>query len=136
MKRIFYALGIFVMIGFASCKSASSFDTPNDLRNITGTLYLTNGKSYHGKLIINTDAAFSSPVKLIPDGEKDAMKFNFGDVDHYEMRGETYVLKNVRSGLNIGHSYSFMKRLTKADSRIQMFEVVKVFTSTDRYGST
>jgi hypothetical protein len=136
MNRILHALAFLAVVSFTACKSATSFDTPNELRNITGTLHLTNGKSYRGKLIINTNAAFSSPVRLIPDGEKESMKFDLGEVDYYETRGETYVLKNVRGALNIGRNFSFMKRLTKADSRIQMFEDLQVSTSTDRNGST
>jgi hypothetical protein len=119
----------FVSLIFASCRSASSFESPNSLRNISGTLHLTNGKTVDGKLIINTENPFGSPVKLVMDGEKKPQKYNLHDVEGYEIRGEYYELKEVKGGLSFGRNFSFMKRLTPKDSRIHLYENMEKVTS-------
>lgn len=111
-----------IFISLIGCKASSYLESPNSLRNITGTLYLTNGKTVNGKLIINTDNILGTPIKVYAKGEKEAMKFGIYDVKGYEMRGSYYALKEIRQGINLGRNYSFMKRLTKEDSRIHLYE--------------
>lgn len=131
MKR-FLPLIVVIALLFASCKSASFFESPNSLRNITGKLYLTNGKTVEGKLVISTDNFMGSPVKLFIPGEKKPQKYNLLDVKAYETRGELYVLKEVRGGgLSLGRNYSFMKRLTPEDSRIHLYENMEKVTTTN-----
>lgn len=125
-----------VILLFASCKSASFFETPNSLRNIDGKLFLTNGRTVEGKLVVNSRNVLGSEVKVYVHGEKKPQKYNLLDVDAYEIRGEYYELKEVKGGLSLGRNMSFMKRLTPADSRIHLFESTEKNTSTSRNGAT
>ena len=121
LKYYLPALSLFLFT-LVACKSYTYLESPNSLRNITGTLHLTNGKTEEGKLIINTGISFGHSIKVFADGDKQAMKFDIHLVKGYEMRGNYYALKNIREGLHFGKNYSFMKRLTPADSRIHLYE--------------
>jgi hypothetical protein len=118
-----------ILIAFSACRSAASFDSPNSLRNINGKLFLTNGRTAEGKLVVNTNNAFGSEVKLFLPGEKKPQKYELHDVEGYEIRGQYYELKEIKGGISIGKRWSFMKRLTPADSRIHLYENMEENTS-------
>jgi hypothetical protein len=106
------------------------FDTPNNLKNMPATLYLVNGRSYQGKLVVHTNKYSSTAVKMYTEGDKKPMNFSIVDVKGYQFRNDYYELKEVRGGIRLGKEYSFMKRLTKEDSRIHLYEnTTKVTTS-------
>jgi hypothetical protein len=119
-----------VFILFSACKSASSFESPNSLRNISGTLFLTNGKTVEGKLIVSTENTLGSPVKVYVGDEKKPQKFNLQEVEGYEIRNQYYELKEIRGGISFGKRFSFMKRLTPKDSRIHLYENMEEHTNT------
>lgn len=123
-------IGAILLMVFASCKSITSFESPNSLRNMTGTLFLTNGKSVDGKLVIEMGNFFGSAVKIYADGEKDAMKFNLGEVEGYRIRNDYYFLKEKKGGIGLGRRLSFMKRLTSENSRIHLYEDREKITET------
>jgi hypothetical protein len=50
------------------------------------------------------------------------MRFSLAEVKGYQLRNDYYELKEVRGGIRLGKEYSFMKRLTKDDSRIHLYE--------------
>jgi hypothetical protein len=131
MKRNLLVALIALMF-FYSCGSITSFESPNSLRNMTGTLFLTNGKSIDGKLVIQMGNLFSSDVKIYADGEKDAMKFNLGEVEGYRIRNDYYFLKERKGGISLGKQLSFMKRLTPENSRIHLFENMEKVTETTK----
>lgn len=113
----------FATLFITGCKSITSFESPNELRNIQGTLYLKNGKKESGKLVIQTENTLGNPVKVLRNGDKDYMKFKLLEVEGYEVRGEYYALKEVRNqNINIGRTYAFMKQVTMPDSKIQLYE--------------
>jgi hypothetical protein len=124
--KSFVCLPLFVfLLLMQSCRTLSYFESPNNLRNMEGTLYLQNGKSYSGKLIIETENAFSRPVRLYVAGERKPMQFKLADVKAYQMRDQLYELKEIREALSIGPRRYFMRRLTLASSRIHLFEFLK-----------
>ncbi len=128
MKRLLPLL--IVVVVFSSCKSMAYFDTPNDLKNMLATLYLTNGRSYKGKLVVHTNKYSATAVKMYLEGERKPMNFSIAEVKGYQFRNDYYELKEVRGGLRLGKEYSFMKRLTKDDSKIYLYEnTTKVTTS-------
>lgn len=131
MKRKILLLAFFAVL-LCSCGSVSSFESPNNLRNLSGTLYLTNGKTIDGRLTIQMGNLFSSDVKIYADGDKDAMKFNIGEVQGYRLRGNYYALKEIRGGINFGKRYSFMKQITKDASRINLYESINKVEETSR----
>lgn len=135
MQRILLSAVVITFL-FTSCGSISSFESPNSLRNMTGTLFLANGKSVDGKLVIQTGNMFSSDVKIYADGEKEAMKFKLDEVEGYRIRNEYYSLKEKKGGIALGRRLSFMKRLTPENSRIHLFEDVERVSETSRAGGS
>lgn len=95
------------------------------------TLYLTNGRTYTGKLGVRISNFSNSAVRMYLEGEKRPMNFSIMDVKGYELRNTYYELKEVRGGIRIGKEYSFMKKLTKNDSRIHLFENTEKHTTSN-----
>lgn len=122
---------LIIAIVFSSCKSMAYFDTPNDLKNMPATLYLVNGRSYKGKLVVHTNKYSATAVKMYLDGEKKPMNFSIAEVKGYQFRNDYYELKEVRGGIRLGREYSFMKRLTKDGSRIHLYENTTKVTSSN-----
>ena len=118
-----------ITLMLTSCKTASYFDTPDNIRNMEGTLFLKNGRSVDGKITINSVAFSSSAVKVYTPGDKKPMQFRRDDVTGYQMRNDYFALQQIRGGISFGGQYSFMKRLTPADSRIQLFEQTEKVSS-------
>lgn len=108
-----------------SCKSFSYFESANNLRNVEGTLHLQNGRSYTGKLIVNTDNVFGSPLKLYEAGDKKPMRFDLHDVKSYAVNGHHYEAKEISEPLSIGRRLLFMKRLTPEGSRLHLYELLR-----------
>lgn len=135
MKRFIPLMAAIVLI--ASCKTAS-FETPNSLRYMPGKLYLTNGRTVEGKLVVNTNNSLGSAVKIYLDGEKKPQRYDLHDIEAYQIRGEYFELKEIKGGFSIGRNMSFMKRLTPADSRIHLYENTEknTSTSTNRNGTS
>lgn len=115
-----------------SCAGLSSFESPNSLRNMTGTLFLTNGKAVDGRLVIQVGSLFGSDVKVYAEGDKKPMNFNLGDVQGYNLRGDYYALKEKKGSFGVGKRLSFMKRLTPADSRIHLYEEMEKVTESTK----
>ncbi|MBO9683431.1 MAG: hypothetical protein J7502_12315, partial [Flavisolibacter sp.] len=107
---------------FSSCRSISFFETPNALRNIPAILHLVNGRSYQGNLIVHTSKHSNSAVKLYTEDDKKPMRFGIHHIKGYELRNQHYELKEIKGGIRLGKEYSFMKRLTKENSRIHLYE--------------
>ena len=131
MKRNLW-LSLLSLIVLGSCMSVTSFESPNSLQHMTGTLFLRNGKSIDGKLVIQMGNTFGSDVKIFADGEKDAMKFGLGEVEGYRIRGDYYFLKEKKGGIALGRRLSFMKRLTPEASRIHLFEDIEKVSETSK----
>jgi hypothetical protein len=123
--RVFYLGFLLAITLLFSCRTLSYFESPNNLRNIEGTLYLRNGKTYKGKLIIETENAFSAPVRLFASEERKPMQFRLADVKSFQVGNNLYELKEMRDGINLGRRLYFMKRLTPEASRIHLFEFSK-----------
>jgi hypothetical protein len=102
------------------------------LRNITGTLFLTNGKSVDGKLVVQMGNMFGGVIKIYTEGDKNAMQFNVEEVEGYRIRNDYYDLKELKGGVRLGKKLSFMKRLTPARSRIYLYEYIDKVTETNR----
>lgn len=108
-----------------SCRSISYFETPNALRNLPATVYLLNGRTYHGNLIVHTNRFSNSAVKLYTEGDKRPMRFGLHHIKGYELKNDYYELKEVKGSFHLVKEYSFMKRLTKANSKIHLYENLK-----------
>lgn len=124
----FYGLILFVLLGSVSCRTLSYYSSPNSLRNIDGTLYLRNGKSITGKLIVQTDNVLGSPVKLFMNGDERPMQFSLSSVRAFTIGAETYELKEIKDGLPLGRQLFFMRRMTPEDGRIRLYEHMQKHT--------
>ncbi len=113
---------IAIMITLASCKSAAWFETPNDVSNINGTLYLVNGEKLEGKLSV--DDGWADGVRLYVPGENKARRYPLHEVKGYQMRSDYYELKEVKDGTSFSRRFRlhFMRRLTPENSRIHLYE--------------
>ncbi|MFI5128728.1 MAG: hypothetical protein ACHQFX_02005 [Chitinophagales bacterium] len=120
----------------ASCKTAAYFETPNDLSYISGTLYLSNGRSLDGKISVSEGG--NGVVKIYLPGEKKAQKYVFAEVEGYKIRNEYYELKEIRDGGSFSNRYRlhFMKRLTPDDSKMHLYEYLDEETSYSGYRRT
>jgi hypothetical protein len=83
---------------------------------------------YQGHLIVHTNRHSNSAVKLYTEGDKKPMRFGVHHVKGYQLRNEYYELKEVKGNLSLFKEYSFMKRLTKEDSKIHLYEHTKKIT--------
>lgn len=135
MRKILYT-SIAATILLASCRSSSYFTTPNNLRNMEGTLYLDNGKAVDGKLVIHTESFMNTGVRVYQEGEKKPMRFPLSDIRAYSLRQDYYALKEIEGGFPMGKKVSFMKRLTGENSRIHLFEHTEKKTHTGPNNTT
>lgn len=121
-----------VTIILTSCKTASYFDSPNDLSYISGTLYLNNGRTIDGKLTV--DDGYNGRVKIFLPGEKKPQRYDYTEVEGFMIRNEYYELKEIRDGgaLSRRYRFHFMKRLTPESSKIHLYEYLD--RSTTRTG--
>ncbi|MGZ8537590.1 MAG: hypothetical protein ACXWV9_04960 [Flavisolibacter sp.] len=110
-----------ISVLFLSCRS-SYFNSPNDLRYMEGTVFLNNGKTIDGKISVNSSGFLSSPLKVYTEEEKKPMQFPLRDIKSYRIRNDYFDLKNIRGGISVGQHAVFMRRLTKEDSRIHLYE--------------
>ncbi|MBB1284197.1 hypothetical protein HRH25_07425 [Flavisolibacter sp. BT320] len=94
-----------------------------------GTLYLHDGKTIDGKLVIETENIFGSKVKMYTAEDRKPMQFSLSQVRGYAMGENEYELKEIREGLSIGKRQFFMKRLTPLNSRIHLYEFSKKETA-------
>ena len=134
MSKILLSMAVIILMN--SCRSLSYFQTPNDLRNISGKLFLTNGETIDGKLIISRNDFIGKEIKVYTPGHKAPLKYDLFDIKGYEVRGQYYELKEIRGSIALHSNYSFMKRLTKPDSKIQLFENTERITSTANNSTT
>jgi hypothetical protein len=121
---------LFLIITFfiSACRSISYFETPNAVRNLPATLYLANGRSYHGDLSVHTNRHSKSAVKLYTEGDKKPMRLGLHHVRGYQLKNDYYELKEIKGNLSFFKEYSFMKRLTKEDSKVHLYEHTKKIT--------
>lgn len=56
------------------------------------------------------------------------MRFGIHHVKGYELRNQYYELKEVKGHFHLFKEFSFMKRLTRQDSKIHLYETTKKIT--------
>lgn len=131
------SIAIYCLLLFSSCQSVY-FKTPNDLRNMNGTVYLTNGKTVEGRIIVNAKNLFGGKVKVYEEGDRKPMQFSVHDVKGYSVRGSYFALKEIRTSnpLQFGKNHSFLKRLSPEQSLMHLYEGLEESTSKNSDGST
>lgn len=56
------------------------------------------------------------------------MRFGIHHVKAYQLKNDYFELKELKGGLSLFKEYSFMKRLTRQDSKIHLYEHTKKIT--------
>jgi hypothetical protein len=116
-----YLLLAVIAVTSLSCTPTASFNSPNDITYITGTIYLSNGNTVEGKLSVDD---WSGYVRVYLQGERKPQRYKLSEVDGYKIRNEYYELKEIKDGgaLSRKYRFHFMKRLTPDNSKLQLYE--------------
>lgn len=121
-----------------SC-SRSSFTTVNNMRNIQGTVYLKNGRVVEGEISTSLENSFSrsQSIRFTPRNGGRELRVKIDELEGISLRNEYYVPKLIDEGFFSGDRMLFVKRITRADSRIQMYELHKRrrTNNNDRFGT-
>src|SRR5262245_39949656 len=117
-----YLAVVLASMTILSCKTAS-FDSPNQLMYMSGTLYLANGQSLEGRLSVNDGWG----VKIYLPGEKRPQHYSYSEVEAYKIRNDYFERKEIRDGASLSRSfrYKFMRRLTPDKSKIGLYEYLE-----------
>lgn len=133
MKQIIITLAaILTTVFHSNCNTPSHFITPNEIRNISSTIFLNDGTQLHGKLIITTNLWGKEFVKLHKDGSNEIIGLKMADIKGYKVGTTYYDLKEIPTGSGKGFHYSFMERLTPVDSRFQLYKHIKKSNIVDK----
>jgi hypothetical protein len=120
MKLIQLAL---LALLLASCNS-SYFNTANNMQNMYGTVYLQNGKELTGNISVSLNNSFGPRdfIRFSARGRGDREKIYIEDLNGFAIRNDFYAPKKLDRGFLSGDRMLFVKRLTKEDSRIHLYE--------------
>lgn len=90
---------------------------------MAGTLFLHDGSSVDGKLVVQAENPSNGVIKVYEGKSSKPMNFKLHQVTGYRIHEEHYFLKDKRGALRFGSAErSFMKRLTPEGSRIHLYE--------------
>jgi hypothetical protein len=136
MKQSAFFFAFILLLG--SCGSARYFTTPNDLRNMRGTLYLNKGKVVTGLLHINLYGFNRGTIRIKPEGASDYFKYTLEEVEGYRINNDYYALKRMRTTgiFGGGERLFFMRRLTPDESRIHLYEHITRENRNDGNGNS
>jgi hypothetical protein len=134
MKRIILYAIAFAAFVFTSC-SSSYFTTANNMGNMYGAVYMKNGQVLEGEISVSLESSFGSRdfIRFTPRKGRERQKIYIEDLDGFSLRNEFYAPKLIDEGFFSGDRMLFVKRLTRADSRIHLYELYKRRNQTSRY---
>ena len=123
-----------VLITLVSCKPASYFITPNDVLAKDGIVYMLNGTEKKGKISVMVDTGLE-PDKFIRLKVGDSTeRILIDSIQSYYINGDYYFPKVVALDFGGTQALLFVKRLTKENSRIHLYEL-KIHRSNTNDGS-
>lgn len=129
---------VILFITLSSCNS-SRFNTANNMNNIYGSVYLRDGRVLDGGITVSLENTFGSRdyIRFTPrkENERERQKIYIEEIEGIEIRGNYYAPKYIDEGFLTGDRMLFVKRLTRTDSRIQLYELHKQRTNSNRYGT-
>lgn len=135
MRNLIIVFLIFIV--FQGCKTYSYFNTSNDLSNEFCQVFLVDGSEIDGKLTIQFETGHDMEKYLKIKSDSNAeRKILVTDVQYYKYKNEYYFPKETNLEAyeipNRDKVYTpnvnnllFMKRMTKADAKIQLFQLFK-----------
>lgn len=135
MFRVFICY--FLMLTSAGCKTYSYFNGPNDIGNKKLRIFLADGHSVEGQVSVQFESGHYHPDSLRIFNQNqdvkaiailDILYFNYENADYYpkELDIEAYDIPMLDKVYhpNIANLL-FVKRITAADAKIQLFELYK-----------
>ena len=108
------------------------------MRSINATIYLNDGKEIHGQVTSSLANYYNSNsyITVAADG-KGSQKIYTTDIKGLEVRSNYYEPKLIDQGFASKDKLLFVKRLTKPDSRIGLYELYEQRSNTSyRNGSS
>jgi hypothetical protein len=101
------------------------------MRNINGTIYLNDGKELRGQLTSSLLNHFSSngSISIKPESGK-MQQVYLRDIKGVDVRNNYYEPKLVDMGFGSRDELLFLKRMTKPDSKIGLYELYEQRSNT------
>ena len=131
MKKVIYFL--IISFCFSACNTPY-YATVNNMGGQPATLNLTNGQSLTGKIQIKTFDDYST-IRNIAFAEgvsKTYKTYYLNEIDFLFFNGSNYSVKNLKGNeMWGGNALRFIKELTPANGKIQLFEHETISKSTD-----
>jgi len=105
------------------CKVVSYFNTSNDVLKKTGTVYYLNGTEETGEVTIMLETSHGSNNFILLSNSNGEKKILIDSIRSYKMNEDLFFPKIVDIDMNGSNKLLFVKRLTKENSRIHLFEL-------------
>jgi hypothetical protein len=125
-KPVMKLYWLFLFIVLATSCNTASFTTPNNMQNMYGVLYMQDGRQLQGDITVSLENGFTSRdyIRFAERNSRDRQRIPIDEIRGYSVRGDFYAPKMLdRGGIFGGDRMRFLKRLTKEDSRIQLYEL-------------
>lgn len=129
MKYIYFLMTSFIFF-FASCKSPY-FTSANNMRNINGTIYLKDGKELSGPVSSSLENFTGSKgyIQFSDRNGKQGQRIPVSDIKGISVRNNYYEPKLIDMGFGARDQMLFVKKLTKDNSRINLYELYELKTN-------
>ncbi|MFT3933766.1 MAG: hypothetical protein QM726_09145 [Chitinophagaceae bacterium] len=123
--KILSILSICLLIIATGCKPGSFFKTPNEVSKMQGIIRFMDGTQKEGLITINfgrehPGERYEWVVLNTAQGEE---KFKAQSIEYYKIGEDYYYPKTVELYFDGTMRLLFVKRLTKENARIQMYEL-------------
>jgi hypothetical protein len=117
-KRLFFAAWLCCLL--PACATQAIFTSPNQLHNVPGTIYLSNGDSATGVLSLNNEVLFPKDIRVVqPIGRQ--QQVHLMDVRSMQVGDSYYELKHHSNHWRPSSGFYFMERLTPAHYQMQVY---------------
>jgi hypothetical protein len=129
-----YLLAAFCLFAFASCKTAY-FNNANQLHNVQGTVYLTNGEKISGKMSVqlnNQKTSLKARHTLAIQSNGQVVAIAVGQIEGYECNNEFYALKQLPKGTR--KEWAFVKEVTAPNASLKLYAAPNI--GKDKNGTT
>ncbi len=131
MQRLVYFL--FIGLAFMACNTPY-YASVNNMAGQPATLTLTNGQVLSGKIQVSAFDSYSTIGNVaFAEGVSTAYKtYYLNEIDFLFFNGSNYSVKNLKGNeMWGGNALRFIKELTPAGSRLQLFEHESISRGTD-----
>ena len=129
-RRIFISfLFLFLIFIATGCGSSMYFSTPNNVQREKVVLYLTDSSKITGQITVSFERYYSSLLTIPPyiefirEGHINKERIDLKNILGYAFGQDYFALKKVDIFMTNIYRLLFVKRLTPANSKIQLYEL-------------